>query len=63
MLAAAEADDDDEKLKQSEFHKKQIEHNRQLKDMQARRAAVKEAEMATLIHFDEDDLNPEENNI
>ena len=37
MLAAADADNDAELEAQSAFHKKQIEHDRQLADMKAKR--------------------------
>ena len=61
MLAAADADNDSELEAQSAFHKKQIEHDRQLADMKAKRQEVKEAEEQLNVHFQEDDLAAEEN--
>lgn len=61
MLAAADADNDAELEAQSAFHKKQIEHDRQLADMKAKRQEVKEAEEQLNVHFQEDDLAAEEN--
>lgn len=60
MLAAADAENDDELEKQSAFHKQQIEHNRQLADMQAKRKEVKEAEESLNVHFQEDDIATDE---
>ena len=60
MLAAADAENDDELEQQSAFHKKQIEHNRQLADMQAKRKEVKEAEESLNVHFQEDDIATDE---
>lgn len=59
-LAAAEADDDEDKFKKSEFRKKQEQHDRQLKDMQAKREKVMSAEEEMNVHFEFDDIRDDE---